>query len=60
MYVDEVRELAYQLDSECWKSYSGKSKQVKRCVEARRKKALEQAQKNINLTTEHVDDENNK
>ena len=42
-----VKDLAYQLDPDCWISYSGKSPSFKRSVEARRCAALAKAQRII-------------
>lgn len=44
-FSSEIKEIAYQLDAECWVSYSGKPKKFKQAMEARRIKSLEQAEK---------------
>lgn len=43
-YNDKVKEFAYKLDPECWKSYSGKSKAFKQQMDARRQNSLDGAQ----------------
>jgi hypothetical protein len=43
-YAQEVKEIAYMLDSECWKSYSGCSRPHKWAMELRRVAALKFAQ----------------
>lgn len=42
-YSTEVKQIAYQLDPECWVSYSGKPKEFKQAMESRRVTALKAA-----------------
>lgn len=42
-----VKEYAYTLDPECWKSYCGKTKQFKQLMERRRNASLEKAAADI-------------
>lgn len=46
-YSPRVKQLAYLFDPLCWKSYSGKSADVKRQIDARRSAALDWADENI-------------
>jgi hypothetical protein len=46
-YSSRVKRLAQSLDLECWKSYSGKSPEFKRAIDARRTKALQTAAKMV-------------
>jgi len=43
-YSQEVKERAYAIDPECWKSYSGRPIEFKRRMERRRTEALRRAQ----------------
>lgn len=43
----EVKDLAYTLDPECWVSYSGKAKRVKQQMEHRRQVCLAEADKRL-------------
>lgn len=42
-YSDEVKQRAYALDPECWVSYAGKPKEVRRAIDQRRTASLQQA-----------------
>ncbi len=42
-YPQEVKDIAYRLDPECWVSYSGATKQVKQHMESRRTASLARA-----------------
>ena len=42
-YPQQVKEIAYEIDPECWVSYSGKPKAYKSAMDARRTAALRQA-----------------
>lgn len=44
MADQEVKEIAYRLDPECWKSYSGKERAFKQRMEGRRTRSLSKAQ----------------
>jgi len=44
-----VKERAYELDPECWVSYSGKPRVFKQQIEVRRKAALEKAEKALTM-----------
>lgn len=46
-YRQEVKELAYTLDPECWLSYSGKPRAIKRVMDARRTKSLQEAERRL-------------
>lgn len=46
-WPEEVKELAYQLDPECWISYRGKPRDFKRSMEVRRKASLERAREEL-------------
>jgi hypothetical protein len=41
------KQRAYQIDPECWQSYSGKPKDFKQRIDKRRNAALKQAEKEI-------------
>lgn len=43
MYSQEVKTRAYELDPECWVSYSGKPKAFKQYMDARREESLKRA-----------------
>lgn len=47
-WSNEVKDLAYTLDPECWVSYSGKPKQFKRAMERRRLASLYSADDTLN------------
>lgn len=51
-YSQDVKELAYVLDPVCWVSYSGKGRNFKAAMDARRTKALNQAQIEIDRIEE--------
>jgi hypothetical protein len=42
-YPQEVKEIAYKLDPECWVSYSGQTRHYKRVMEIRRQASLARA-----------------
>jgi hypothetical protein len=42
-WPQEVKQRAYEIDPECWISYSGRSKAFKRQMDARRTASLEKA-----------------
>lgn len=46
-YRQEVKELAYKLDPECWVSYSGKLKAHKQHMDYRRAKSLREAERRL-------------
>jgi hypothetical protein len=46
-YSPEVKARAYELDPECWESYSGKPIKFKRSMEVRRVSSLLKADKEI-------------
>lgn len=48
-YRDEVKQIAYQLDPDCWVSYSGQPKAYKQRMDIRRLHALKKAQQEFDL-----------
>lgn len=55
-YRQEVKDIAYKLDPECWESYSGKPRAIKRAMDTRRTRALQEAER-MYVPTETVQDE---
>lgn len=51
MATEEVKQLAYKIDPECWISYSGMPKAVKQYRDGRRSLSLQQAEKQIMMNT---------
>jgi transcription elongation GreA/GreB family factor len=47
MSSQDVKELAYELDPLCWKSYSRKPKVFKQAMEARRVQSLREASQRL-------------
>lgn len=45
--MHKIKQRSYTLDPDCWISYSGKPRQFKRSIDARRTHALEEARKQI-------------
>lgn len=43
-FPQEVKQIAYKLDPECWASYSGKPKPYKQMMDIRRTASLQTAQ----------------
>lgn len=56
-YLQEVKEIAYRLDPDCWKSYSGEPRVRKREMDRRRTAALETAQRRYDAEQRLVRDE---
>lgn len=46
-WSEDVKELAYELDPECWESYSGKAKAFKQGIDRRRSAALKEANRRL-------------
>ncbi|WP_186214549.1 hypothetical protein [Burkholderia gladioli] len=46
-WPQEVKELAYKLDPECWVSYSGRPRKFKAYMDSRRTASLEEAERRI-------------
>lgn len=46
-WPDEVKQLAYKIDPECWVSYSGKPRKFKAYMDSRRTAALEEAERRV-------------
>jgi hypothetical protein len=51
-FEQDVKELAYTIDPPCWVSYSGKGRNFKAAMEFRRKRALDDAQGQIDQVKE--------
>ena len=55
-YKQEVKDIAYKLDPECWVSYSGKPKEVKREMDWRRVDCLETASRGFEYPFEEEEE----
>ena len=55
-YKTEVKEKAYKIDPDCWESYSGKPKEVKREMDWRRQSCLEEASEGFENPFEEDDE----